>query len=128
MTSSRRKIVILDDSEVVRELMREALEERWEVITVETPIGFSNLLRREQPSLALVDVNMPLLRGDKLVELATRKGTQECPIILFSDLPEAQLRALAQSSGAQGYIRKSGDMPAILRGIDLVASRPLLRR
>jgi DNA-binding response OmpR family regulator len=121
--TNRHKIVILDDSDIVRDLMRDALEPRYEVITVESPIGFSNLLKREQPSLALVDVNMPTLRGDKLVEMTRRRTAQDCAIVLFSDLPENTLQQMARESGADGYIRKSSDLGAIVRRIDQLTRR-----
>lgn len=114
---SRPKVVILDDSAIVRELMSAGLAPVWHAITIETPIGFRNLLKRERPRVALVDVNMPALRGDKLVELAQRGGPL-CPILLFSDLPEHELALMAQACNAAGYIRKTGDIAVILQRLE----------
>ena len=117
MSGQRKKIVLLDDSDLIRELVREALEaEGYEIVDTSTPFGFSNLLRREKPDLALLDVTMPTLRGDKLAEIAIQHGIA-CPIVLFSDRPAAELDAMAKAIKAAGYIRKTGDMNEVLRSV-----------
>jgi DNA-binding response OmpR family regulator len=113
----KKKIVLLDDSDLIRELVRETLQEHgYDVVDTNTPFGFSNLLRRENPDLALLDVTMPTLRGDKLAEIAINHGVL-CPIVLFSDRPAAELDEMVKSVKAAGYIRKSGDMDEVLRSV-----------
>src|SRR3954451_4549796 len=104
MVSARKKIVLLDDSDLIRDLVRETLEEHgYEVVATDTPFGFSNMLRRENPDLALLDVTMPNLRGDKLAEIAIQHGVL-CPIVLFSDRSAAELDAMVRAVKAAGYI------------------------
>jgi DNA-binding NarL/FixJ family response regulator len=118
VTERKKKIVLLDDSDLIRELVRETLVAHgYEVIDTNTPFGFSNLLRREQPDLALLDVTMPTLRGDKLAEIAIQHGIA-CPIVLFSDRSSAELDAMAKAVKAAGYIRKSGDMDEVVRSVE----------
>jgi DNA-binding response OmpR family regulator len=113
----KKKIVLLDDSDLIRDLVRETLEQHgYEVVDTATPFGFSNLLRREKPDLALLDVTMPTLRGDKLVQIAIQHGVV-CPIVLFSDRPAAELDAMAKAVKAAGYIRKTGDMDEVVRSV-----------
>jgi DNA-binding response OmpR family regulator len=117
LTSPKKKIVLLDDSDLIRDLVRETLEEHgYDVVDTNTPFGFSNLLRREKPDLALLDVTMPTLRGDKLAEIAIQHGIA-CPIVLFSDRPAAELDAMAKAVKAAGYIRKTGDMDEVVRSV-----------
>ena len=118
MANRRKKIVLLDDSDLIRELVRETLEQvGYEVIDTSTPFGFSNMLRREKPDLALLDVTMPTLRGDKLAEIAIQHGVG-CPIVLFSDRPEAELDKMVKAVKAAGYIRKTADMDDIVRSVE----------
>jgi len=115
--AKKPKILLLDDSELVRDLVRETLEEHgYEVVTTDTPFGFSNLLRRERPDLTLLDVTMPTLRGDKLAEIAISHGI-DCPIVLFSDRPAAELEAMVKAVKAAGYIQKAGDMDEVVRSV-----------
>lgn len=120
MTTSGRpkKIALLDDSDLIRDLVRETLQERgYEVVDSNTPFGFSNMLRREKPDLALLDVTMPTLRGDKLAEIAIQHGVA-CPIVLFSDRPAAELEAMVKAVKAAGYIRKTSDMDEVVRSVE----------
>lgn len=119
------KVLVVDDSAITREMVALLLEERgFQVVTLDTPIGFSRVLLRERPALVLIDVSMPALAGDKLVE-ATHKsrlyqqlGETGCPLVLHSDRSDADLRELCEKSGAQGYIRKTGDGDALVRAIN----------
>jgi DNA-binding NtrC family response regulator len=109
----RAKILVLDDSELIRELVRDVLERNgYEVVTSDSPFGFTNTLKSERPDLALVDVMMPGLSGDKLAEIAIRRGAA-CPIVLFSDRPPDLLASLATAIGAAGFIAKTADMDAL---------------
>jgi DNA-binding NarL/FixJ family response regulator len=126
MSTRKLKVIIVDDSEFCRESARLNLEDAgFEVITLGSPIGFSQKLLETTPSIALVDFSMPGLKGDQLVQIARRaiKSTS-CPIVLFSDQPERTLSHLAKSCGADGYICKSDDWPAIIRSIQSFISRP----
>jgi DNA-binding NtrC family response regulator len=114
MSRRRAKILIVDDSQIMREFVQTILaDEGYEVIGLDSPTGFSRTLVQEKPDLVLMDVSMPALSGDKLVEIALRSGLHHCPIVLYSDRTDAELAALADECGAAGYIRKSQD-PSLL--------------
>jgi CheY-like chemotaxis protein len=110
----RSKILIVDDSPVCCEVASLILRKAGHtVVSVYSPIGFVNLLRREQPELVLVDVAMPAMSGPKLVELALKKKSANCAIVLYSDRPQHELAQLVLECGADGYIPKSADGPAL---------------
>jgi len=114
-----RKILLVDDSEIVREMVRLTLGSHgYNVVTLESPFGFSRMLLDEKPDLVLMDVSMPALRGDRLAEVAQRSALHSCPIVLFSTHPEDELAKLAKSSGVTGYIRKTGNAELLLREIE----------
>jgi DNA-binding response OmpR family regulator len=114
----KAKVLLVDDSEMIRELVKETLEAHgFEVVTMDTAFGFSNALRREAPDLALVDVQMPGLSGDKLAQIAVSRGAT-CPVVLFSDRAEAELKRLAAAGNLSGYIRKTSDMNALVRDVE----------
>jgi CheY-like chemotaxis protein len=114
------RILVVDDSPICLDMMSLILEEGgYEVFTVGSPFALSSALTQHAPDLVLVDVNMPGLSGDKLVEitLRNRPGNRTCPIVLHSDKPDIELLALAESSGAAGYIRKTSDAEVVLREV-----------
>jgi CheY-like chemotaxis protein len=116
-----RRILVVDDSQICLEATAMMLEDAGcTVVTVDSPFALSSALVREQPDLVLVDVTMPGLTGDKLVEitLRNRTGGRAPVIVLHSDRSEAELRALARSCGAAGFIRKTSDQQTLAREID----------
>ncbi len=123
----RAKIVVLDDSQIALDQARGMLQEGgYEVVTTNSAIGFSMLLKREKPDLVLVDVTMPALRGDKLIEIVKRHQSSPpvggvpkkgCMMVLHSDRPVEELDALARSCGAGGYISKTGDTDIFLKAV-----------
>ncbi|WP_170319924.1 response regulator [Polyangium spumosum] len=110
MSATKRRILVVDDSEICRELVKLLLQSRgFEVVTLDSPFGFGAAVAREQPDLVLVDVNMPALPGGKLVEVAIQKGILTCPIVFHSDRPARELQSLVLSTGASGFIPKTND-------------------
>jgi DNA-binding response OmpR family regulator len=104
---TRPKIVIVDDSEIVRGLVEETLEDHgYDVVGIESPFELSGILARVRPDLVLLDVMLPALPGDKVVTMLRRVGGDSCPIVLFSDRDEAELAGRARACGAAGYISK----------------------
>jgi CheY-like chemotaxis protein len=104
------RVLLVDDSESTLKAATLLLESSgYEVVSTNTPVGLGPLMLREKPDLVLVDVEMPEMRGDSLVKAARRLLKERCcPMLLWSSLPAGELEELARSSGATGYIHKSG--------------------
>lgn len=109
------KVLLIDDSELIRTAARENLQSAgFEVIALASPIGFSRTLAELRPSLALIDLSMPGLKGHQVIDLARRMSFgYACPIVLFSAQPEDALAAVATACGADGYICKTNDWLAM---------------
>lgn len=119
MSSLGRKILIVDDSEIVRETVSLLLRAQgYDVIALEGPQGFARALLEHQPALILMDVAMSSMRGDRLAEVAQQSGLSSCPIVLFSSQPDHELERLSKDCGAAGYIRKTGNASILEREIE----------
>jgi CheY-like chemotaxis protein len=114
------KIVVIDDSEIVLEVTRSALEGAgYDVVTHDRPAGCVALILHEKPDLVLMDVNMPGLGGDTIVSvLAKAQPTGETVVLLHSSLAAEVLRAKAAAAGAHGFLQKSGDLFALVREVN----------
>lgn len=118
-----RKILLIDDSPVVRDVTRAILEQAGYVVMEQpSPFGLLSAINDARPDLVLLDVNMPALSGDAAVRINLRNGilTQQrrrCPIVLFSSLPEAELADLTAQCGATGYICKTTHPTELLVGV-----------
>jgi DNA-binding NarL/FixJ family response regulator len=110
----RKKIVVLDDSEICREVARLALERRGhEVILLESPFGLPKLLAETKPDMLLLDVNMPALGGEKVAQIMRRNFAEQCRVVFLSDRPADELARLVVQTGADGYVQKTNDLLAL---------------
>lgn len=108
---TREKILIVDDSEVVREVARLTLEKAgYSVRTIESAFQLNRAIREDRPDLILLDVHMPALRGDQAAAILSQyRFSQGITVLLHSDMEEDLLAAMAHETGATGYLRKTTD-------------------
>jgi DNA-binding response OmpR family regulator len=113
-------VLILDDSEIILEATKLALEEAgFGVVTLDSPFLLFETMQREKPDVVLVDVNMPQLSGDRVLEVSNAFGAfRETPVLLYSTLEESELRAMASRYRADGFVRKSLDRQHLLQEVD----------
>jgi len=102
-------IVIVDDNEEFRLVVRDLLRSAADLVTVvgEAADGEEGLalVRRERPDIVLTDLVWRLLLGKKL----TRRIRAELPqakIILMSSHTEDAYRLMASDSGADAFVGK----------------------
>jgi CheY-like chemotaxis protein len=116
---SKAKVMMVDDSDVVLEAGRIALEENgFEVITLDNPLLVAVAVRREAPDLVLLDVNMPALKGDAVTKIITGHGlNKRIPVVLYSDISLAELEKRARECGATGFLRKTNDEEEFIRQV-----------
>jgi CheY-like chemotaxis protein/HPt (histidine-containing phosphotransfer) domain-containing protein len=105
----RPSVLLVDDDPLSLQVARAYLESAgYKVTTRSESIGTSAVIFRERPDIVVLDVDMPGLRGDQLAEVVLRNGSSNAPaLVLYSMLPEAELREIAQRCGALGYLSKN---------------------
>lgn len=120
MSVRKPKVVVIDDSEIVLEVTKGALESAgYEVVTHDRPAGCVALILHEKPDLVLMDVNMPGLGGDTIVSVFARAQPRgETIVLLHSSLSAEVLRTKAAAAGANGFIQKSGDLFGLVREVN----------
>lgn len=120
------KIVLVDDSLVALEWAREALAPLgFEVVTYNASLGIQAFVRKNQPRLVLLDVNMPALNGDLVCRMLKESPqTKDVLVALYSSMPEDELQQLAAKSGADGYIIKSNDVSLLSQQLETLLRRP----
>jgi DNA-binding response OmpR family regulator len=105
------KILIIDDDERALAIARRNLESGgYEVLTCSSALKMPQLVQREKPDLVLLDVEMPALSGEHVLDLATLFDfLRAVPIVIHSSKSEEELASLVARSQAKGYIRKTGN-------------------
>lgn len=105
---AKGKILVVDDSPLVLELVRETLSEAgYDVRTTSSWVEVNAALQRQRPDLILMDVQMPSIRGESFCRiLKDSESWRDLPVVLFSSLDPSEIERLARESGADGWIPK----------------------
>jgi len=126
LARSAIRVLIVDDSAVIRKLLTDTLSADHEIEIVGTAAdGRIALSKIEQlkPDVVTLDVEMPVMNGlETLKEL--RKSYLRLPIIMFSTLTERGAAATldALSLGASDYVTKPTNTGSIEAGVAAVRS------
>ena len=117
------KILIVDDSEDSRIILKKSLEDAGHLIEeAEHGLAALSMARASIPDLIISDILMPVMDGYKLCfEIKHDKALNKIPFIFYTatytDLEDEQL---ASGLGASRYILKPTEMPDFLRIINEV--------
>jgi CheY-like chemotaxis protein len=108
MDRVKKKILVIDDDEKHLLTVKAILDnEGYDVFIHHMWFGATNLIRKMQPDLVLLDINMPCLSGEKLSSLILTNGsTKHIPVVFHSSNDEDSLRKAVLECGVHGYICK----------------------
>jgi CheY-like chemotaxis protein/HPt (histidine-containing phosphotransfer) domain-containing protein len=115
-----RRILIVDDSPIIGEVLSLELEARGHTVALATDLSsFNRQMAEFQPELLFLDVNMPEMDGVELCKrLRQDQRTRSLPVIFLSSLAEAELEELARVSGADGFLSKQRGMDDLINYLD----------
>lgn len=114
------KIVIIDDHQLFLHGLKLTLEnENNEVIIFDNPMKALVEIHKLQPDLILMDLYMPEMNGNAMIDALT-KAEIISPVIVLSACEEYRDVYLALQKGAMGFIPKSYSPEAMLTALDKV--------
>lgn len=87
------RVLVIDDDEVVLEVLRDLLESHgYTVHTMASPIGATRLIVSERIEAVVVDLNMPVMQGDRFIALVRSwDKISDIPTVLISGESAEQL-------------------------------------
>ena len=106
---NRYRILIVEDSPTMRQLLVFALKRIKGAELVEARDGMDGLRKvtSDHFDLALVDINMPVMDGLKLISLIrVEEGLKSMPIVVITTEGAKEDRERALSLGADEYLTK----------------------
>lgn len=101
-----RKILVVDDEEILLMLTKRILSQKYEVITALTASKAIELFDKENPDLVISDVMMPEMDGYELVKILQKKSAEPVPIIFMTADDTGKSESKGFNAGASDYIRK----------------------
>ena len=109
LSMERQRILIVEDSPTMRQLLTFALRRLKDVDIVEAQDGMDGLRKvsSDHFDLALIDINMPVMDGLKLISLIrSEQSLSEIPIVVVTTEGAKEDRERALSLGANEYLTK----------------------
>lgn len=121
-----KKILVVDDQEDIRKLMRLTLGLRYQVAEAANAGDASDALARERPDLVLLDIMMPGLSGLEWCRLIKQTPELKGVIIIFVSA-RGQLKDIDAGikAGADGYITKPFSPLELLSSIEKYLDAPV---
>ena len=110
------RVVVVDDTVDLRDLMRLAFERSSDFVMVaEAGDGREGVevATRTQPDVVLLDIAMPVMDGLEALPLV-RAACPEATIVMLSGFGATEMTGRALEGGADGYLQKGQPMSAVL--------------
>jgi len=113
-----RKVLVVDDSAFMRNLLKQLLEDDHEVVgEAENGVEAVEMYRELDPDVVTMDVVMPIRNGIEATSEIKSIDPNSSVIMCTSVGQEEKMRE-AVEAGADGYITKPFQKPNVLQAID----------
>lgn len=120
MMSGRKKILIVDDSETDREVLKNILRSDYTVLEANGGFAAMNIITEKKNELdaILLDISMPVLNGFSILENMRDRKIRGIRIFMITS--EATKDNVEKAAGyhVTGFIRKPFDAEDVLKRIE----------
>ena len=122
-------VLVIDDNEDVRIMVRELLKDRYRVVVASGGKEGIGKAARYVPDAIICDVMMPGIDGmETCRELKKEVSTSHIPVLMLTACSLDEQRVEGYQSGADGYISKPFNSEVLLARVEaLIANRKLVR-
>jgi CheY-like chemotaxis protein len=124
--AAQKTILLVDDSSLICHVVSHVLKESgYSVLTAKNGSEGVLLAKKYNPSLVIMDVEMPVMNGiDATIQIKSTPTISQIPIIIFTSLSREEDIARAKEAGCQGFLSK----PVCKEEITAEVERLLQRR
>ena len=119
------KIVIADDHSMIREGLKQLLELDGDIVVVEEAGNGEECLQvieRVSPDVVLLDINMPVMDGLKMLQLLRNSQWKKQKVIILTIHNEIEYLMKAMEIGIEGYVLKDAESTILKEAIFAVHS------
>jgi two-component system chemotaxis response regulator CheY len=111
-----RKVLVVDDSVMVRQMVSFTLKEAgYDVLVAENGQDALNKLGGHAVDLIVTDLNMPVMDGITFIGNARALApTKYVPILMLTTESQPEMKQRGKAAGATGWIVKPFDPPKLL--------------
>ncbi|MEO6119799.1 MAG: response regulator [Terriglobales bacterium] len=115
-----KKILLVEDNEVNRELVRDMLEgQDFEVFEAENGLQALHMLPQTAPDLVMLDIQMPVLDGMSVIkQLREDPDYAALPVLALTAYAMVGDRERVMAAGFSGYVAKPIDRKTLMAAIE----------
>ncbi len=120
MSPVSKTIVLVEDEQVLQKALSiELLDSGCTVLSASDGQAGLALIRKEKPSLVLLDIMLPKMNGfDVLAAMKTDVSLKNIPVIILSNASQEEERAKGMKLGALDYyVKSSTDLTELTKKI-----------
>jgi CheY-like chemotaxis protein len=116
---ARKKVLIVEDVELNRDLLVQLLEDDYELVTASDGAAGVESAALDQPDLILMDLSLPVLDGwEATRRIKTLSGMKEVPIIALTAHAMSGDEEKARAAGCDDYLTKPIDEDLLFAKLD----------
>ncbi len=121
--SSDKIILVADDQEGIRTLIKEILEEAYTVLEAESGSKVLEIIKERPVDLVLLDIKMSGMSGLETLSLLKeiKPGT---PVLMITGFDDPDTLSQVMESGAMGYLSKPFEIQELLDKITHALQEP----
>ncbi len=115
----KKKVLIVDDSKMIRHFMNELLRKDYEIGLAESGMGAIRAISLDRPDLVLMDYEMPVCDGSQILKMIrSEKEFADLPVIFLTDRRDPESVKKVMSLKPEGYLLKNLKPEDIKKEID----------
>jgi CheY-like chemotaxis protein len=119
------KILVVDDEENVRRLLRSMLGNKYIVLEAKDGEVAIDIARSQKPDFILMDIMMPNIDGYTACHTIKQDPvTKTIPVVMLTAVGQELNKKLAQEMGADGYITKPFGLLELLNTVERFLTNP----
>ncbi|MDD4279412.1 MAG: response regulator [Candidatus Sumerlaeales bacterium] len=120
MTDKTWRILVVDDDEDIRLIIRASLEQDYDIVDANDGLTALELLDIAEPDFVILDIMMPMMNGYDLCK-AIRKNERfsKLPVLFLSALAEKNDIIQGYEAGANLYLTKPFDSSRLQKNVNL---------
>ncbi|MCM1025304.1 MAG: response regulator [Roseburia sp.] len=116
---AKKKLLVVDDSEFMLQVMQKLFNSDYEVMTALSGMSAFRSIALSKPDLILLDYEMPVCRGDQVLEMIrAEKEYKDVPVFFLTSRVDRESVEKVIALKPQGYLTKSLAPEEIKKEVD----------
>ncbi len=121
---NRSSVLVVDDDDAILSMIQDTLKDQYEVCTASDVLEAADLLRDQNFDLLVLDLNMPVVDGEELMQIfSVHPNFNALPILVISAYPDLIERVKKSRVPVQAILPKPFSVEELRRMVAQTIAR-----